>query len=401
MAILLRDEERANLHNGVYVYRCVNQSLLEPYLTPFWEYAAARVPRWVSTNLKHNFFAFSRYSFPLFSLFFFKLSLLQVHPNILTLFGSLAIVPSFILYAYYSWGMTETVPVWVCATALVGIFLFQTLDNLDGKQARKLGLSSPIGDWFDHSLDILSLYLLLSQVATSSYHGHTDHPILNVFAQLAPAVMHYFCFWDRVWTRELFLGPMSMTEGQVVISVLLIAGPVLGQEGWTSKVVGNMDVGDMMCWIAAGVFTVVSPLGIIHRVITHPERKTSLFTIFLHSLDIVVAYGGAMTWAALSSVTSSNTRLMMYMCGLCVTNVTSFTLLTSLMRGPHRGFYVCTLPWVGVVNHIWGAIPEMAMVVGVFIVAASIQMFILSATLHDLRQHLSLRLFHVPREKWQ
>ena len=40
--------------------------------------------------------------------------------------------------------------------AAIGLFLGQTLDAIDGKQARRIGASSPIGQLFDHGCDALS-----------------------------------------------------------------------------------------------------------------------------------------------------------------------------------------------------------------------------------------------------
>ena len=38
----------------------------------------------------------------------------------------------------------------------MGIFIYQTLDAIDGKQARRTGSSSPLGELFDHGCDSLS-----------------------------------------------------------------------------------------------------------------------------------------------------------------------------------------------------------------------------------------------------
>jgi CDP-alcohol phosphatidyltransferase len=174
--ILLSPQELDNLTNGTYRYKCVNDSLIEPLLIPFWNGLLGSVPRWV-------------------------------HPNVLTLFGSLSIMPSFFLFAFFSWDYEENSPGWVIALGIIGVLLFQTLDNLDGRQARRLNLSSPIGDWFDHSLDILSMYLLLSQVGTVAFVGHSAYPYASVIGQMSPAVTHYFTFWDRK-VSHLLVTPM-------------------------------------------------------------------------------------------------------------------------------------------------------------------------------------------------
>jgi phosphatidylglycerophosphate synthase len=40
-------------------------------------------------------------------------------------------------------------------TAL-GLFVYQSLDAIDGKQARRTGTSSPLGELFDHGCDSVS-----------------------------------------------------------------------------------------------------------------------------------------------------------------------------------------------------------------------------------------------------
>ena len=41
----------------------------------------------------------------------------------------------------------------------VGIFIYQTMDNMDGKQARKTGSSSPLGMVVDHGFDAVNTVL--------------------------------------------------------------------------------------------------------------------------------------------------------------------------------------------------------------------------------------------------
>jgi choline/ethanolamine phosphotransferase len=43
----------------------------------------------------------------------------------------------------------------------LGIFIYQTLDAIDGKQARRTGSSSPLGELFDHGCDSLSTGIMI------------------------------------------------------------------------------------------------------------------------------------------------------------------------------------------------------------------------------------------------
>ena len=48
------------------------------------------------------------------------------------------------------------IPRWLFVLNAICIFLYQTLDNLDGKQARNMKQSSPLGEMFDHGVDALA-----------------------------------------------------------------------------------------------------------------------------------------------------------------------------------------------------------------------------------------------------
>ena len=48
------------------------------------------------------------------------------------------------------------IPAWVLILAAIGLFVYQTLDACDGKQARRTGNSSSLGELFDHGCDAVS-----------------------------------------------------------------------------------------------------------------------------------------------------------------------------------------------------------------------------------------------------
>eukprot|EP01094_Clydonella_sp_ATCC50884_P020271 TRINITY_DN4181_c0_g1_i1.p1 TRINITY_DN4181_c0_g1~~TRINITY_DN4181_c0_g1_i1.p1 ORF type:complete len:180 (-),score=28.45 TRINITY_DN4181_c0_g1_i1:83-622(-) len=81
---------------------------------------------------------------------------LWMAPNLITLIGLLITFASYSLTAFYMPQLEGEAPVWVYAWCAAGLFVYQTLDNLDGKQARRTGTSSPLGLLFDHGCDALN-----------------------------------------------------------------------------------------------------------------------------------------------------------------------------------------------------------------------------------------------------
>lgn len=131
-----------------YRYSAVDKSLISRYiLRHYWTFAAEYLPPWLA-------------------------------PNAVTLIGFSAVVVNFITVAAVSPGLEGSEHGWVWALCAVGLFFYQassppllpfltrnaylqtqTMDVLDGKQARKTGTSSPMGELFDHGCDALNSML--------------------------------------------------------------------------------------------------------------------------------------------------------------------------------------------------------------------------------------------------
>jgi phosphatidylglycerophosphate synthase len=87
-------------------------------------------------------------------------------PNLITLLGFLCIVGNTATVLYYSGpDLSAPAPSWVyyryvaqnnklysadVYSCALGLWIYQSMDAIDGKQARRTGTSSPLGQLFDH-----------------------------------------------------------------------------------------------------------------------------------------------------------------------------------------------------------------------------------------------------------
>jgi phosphatidylglycerophosphate synthase len=172
----------------------IDQSILSRLLNPWWNWAAARLPDWVA-------------------------------PNLLTVLGSLAVFIPTVLVLVLVTPLQGAVPPWLLGLQILGIFLFQTLDALDGKQARRTGSSSPLGNWLDHTLDVLSVEIMLVGVAATCQIGTG----WVFWLMLAGAMLNgIFLHWETGLTGTLYLGNgTSITEAQCLAMVVHVAGMLL------------------------------------------------------------------------------------------------------------------------------------------------------------------------------
>ncbi len=71
-------------------------------------------------------------------------------PNLITLLGIFGLIIAYVLTALYIPGFDGIAPAWVYWFNGLAVLTYLHLDCIDGKQARRTGTSSPLGQLFDH-----------------------------------------------------------------------------------------------------------------------------------------------------------------------------------------------------------------------------------------------------------
>eukprot|EP01128_Nolandella_sp_AFSM9_P012287 TRINITY_DN9127_c0_g1_i1.p1 TRINITY_DN9127_c0_g1~~TRINITY_DN9127_c0_g1_i1.p1 ORF type:complete len:415 (-),score=87.71 TRINITY_DN9127_c0_g1_i1:195-1394(-) len=182
-----------------YKYSCTDKSLLCHYvLQPFWRKAIDFFPSVLA-------------------------------PNLITLIGFFGILLSYTLTAYYAPTLTEELPSWVYLLNAVLLFFYQTWDALDGKQARRTGTSSPLGELFDHGCDAITA-VLVALITISAYRlGDSWIGFFTVFVAM---VTFFMSQWEVYFTGSLYLGEINVTEAQVGMMLIQLSCFFFGPSFW-------------------------------------------------------------------------------------------------------------------------------------------------------------------------
>ncbi|EDQ88883.1 uncharacterized protein MONBRDRAFT_32708 [Monosiga brevicollis MX1] len=127
------------------------------------------------------------------------------------------------------------VPSWAYVLTALGLFFYQTMDNLDGKQARRTGNASPLGELFDHGCDAVSTVVVVVGVTVmlqthDSYAGF----ILVVVA----AAIYYATHWECYVKGRLKFHEVDVTETHYVIIGAMLLTAYFGEEFWDWTVGG-------------------------------------------------------------------------------------------------------------------------------------------------------------------
>ncbi|KAK4047338.1 hypothetical protein OIV83_005516 [Microbotryomycetes sp. JL201] len=148
-----------------------------------------------------------------------------------TLIGFAAIVINFCQVAIFAPEL-ENATRFMCLSFAVGLFFYQTMDALDGKQARATNTSSPLGECVDHGFDTLNCAISASVQACALGLGHSWKALLCI---LLPCLTMYLSTWEEYHTSTLYLGIINgPTEGILIAVLLYLVGAVnpLGPQLW-------------------------------------------------------------------------------------------------------------------------------------------------------------------------
>lgn len=161
-----------------------------------------------------------------------------------------SLVPA-LLFVVYDASLNNSYPFILHLIAAVGIFFYQTLDALDGKQARRLKAFSPLGQLFDHGCDSFSaasfvLFLLVCLKLPSAN--------MNLLMYLAAIVMVYMSNLCEKYTHVLTTsyGQLGVTEIQFLqMAALLLTG--FGWMDWMYlPLVAGLGINHLIAWTIVG-----------------------------------------------------------------------------------------------------------------------------------------------------
>ena len=169
-----------------------------------------------------------------------------VAPNVITALGLFFSVASCLITLAFDPTLEGKAPRWVYFSTAASILLYQTLDNMDGKQARKTGTSSPLGMYFDHVCDAINA--VVTSISMGSVLAVGWSPKLFFFL-LTGFVPFYVQTWEEYYTGSLVLpvfnGP---NEGLLLISIFAVLSGTFGGN-WFQQVRFTKSVLYIKCFL--------------------------------------------------------------------------------------------------------------------------------------------------------
>jgi ethanolaminephosphotransferase len=132
-------------------------------------------------------------------------------PNVITFLGLIMSFISFGATMIYNPSLEPGAPRWLHFLTGLCILLYQTLDNMDGKQARKTGSSSALGMFFDHACDAINAGITVISMGSVLGTGWSGRLFTCYASTFFP---FFFQTWEEYYTGSMLLPPFNgPTEG--------------------------------------------------------------------------------------------------------------------------------------------------------------------------------------------
>ncbi|KAI7906091.1 CDP-alcohol phosphatidyltransferase-domain-containing protein [Cokeromyces recurvatus] len=197
-AEFLTREQLSALH--LYKYRAIDKSFVSRYvLSHYWNWCVQFFP-------------------------------INMAPNLITLTGLLFMVLNVILAILFvpDMGNEDVSEIrWIYFSFAIGLWLYSTFDNVDGKQARRTGTSSPLGELFDHGCDAINCSFAAILQATAVGLGHSKASVLLYSIAM---LGFYLSTVEEYHTGTLYLGYINgPTEGVLLSCFIFILSGVYGK----------------------------------------------------------------------------------------------------------------------------------------------------------------------------
>jgi len=139
----------------------------------------------------------------------------------------------FCSVTYFAPNFVGEAPRWAYLFNAFAVTAYMHLDCVDGKQARRTGSSTPLGQLFDHGCDALTTYFVVYSTLAAAQVGMSALTLAGVVAAFVVWVMGH---WEEYHTGTMFYGTgwYGLTESLYTIALIQLLTGLFGASLWTA-----------------------------------------------------------------------------------------------------------------------------------------------------------------------
>nr|XP_043612919.1 choline/ethanolaminephosphotransferase 1-like [Erigeron canadensis] len=345
---------------------------------------------------------------------------LWMAPNLITLTGFMFLLTSALLGYVYSPLLDSPPPRWVHLAHGLLLFLYQTFDAVDGKQARRTNSTSPLGELFDHGCDALACALEALAFGSTAMCGRN-----TFWFWVISAITFYTATWEHYFTNTLVLPVVNgPTEGLIVTYMAHLFTAIVGAEWWAQDLgksipllssvpyVNGFPTSEAALYfmIAFGVIpTVAFNVQTVYKVVQ--SRNESMLKALAMNFPFATLLVGVLLWDYLSpnNLIGNNPHIIIMGIGLVFGFLVGRMILARLCDEP-KGlktsmfmslFYLplavanSLTPWINDGIHLVG---EKWVLLGFFVYAVALYMHFATSIIQEITTALGISCFRITRK---
>lgn len=289
---------------------------------------------------------------------FVQLLPLWLAPNLVTLLGFCCILVNVALLVVYVPDLVGPAPSWIYYSFAAGVWMYSTMDNVDGKQARRTGTSSPLGELFDHGIDSLNC-TLASLLETAAMGLGTSKT--GAFTAMVPCLPMFFSTWETYHTHTLYLGYFNgPTEGLIIACSVMVASGYFGPQIWQApaqdvfgklEILEGLKIRDLWVPVILSAFLLAHLPGcVVHVIKARRKADLPVLPVFLEWTPMLVFTGSCVAWLGSPASHLLRDNHLVLFCltmSLAFGRLTTKIILNHLTRQPFPYWTVMLLPLVG------------------------------------------------------
>jgi len=322
---------RSGLQNiAAHKYKPGDYTHLDTFLNPMWNWLTELLPMWLA-------------------------------PNMVTTMGGLHCGLSYATQWYYSPELNSPVPDWVMILSGYCTIAYYTLDCMDGKQARRTGTSSPLGQLFDHGFDCICI---LSHCASAAGWSRLGGSLWYFVMQCSLQFAFFTAQWEEYYTGILphatgkFVGVTEVNYGYGLTSFLMACidrdafwGNTLASHLPQSlasslpPIIANTETRHIgvSCWLLMNTVLVLLS---IRRVLSHSNVATNKLAIPALCKFLTPGLLAISPWILPAHFVQNHTRYISVAIGLMMSLMTKKIIVFSMAKMNYASIQLDILPFM-------------------------------------------------------
>ncbi|EGR30174.1 hypothetical protein IMG5_139110 [Ichthyophthirius multifiliis] len=245
-----------------------------------------------------------------------KIQIYNIKIQKITLIGFICVMIPHLLILWIAPGdESKDIPKWLIIFTGIMHLVYMNFDNMDGKQARKTGNSSPLGLLIDHGCD--ALIVTIQGMSLSACVGF-GNSYLMYSLNLCGSVPFFITTLDEYYTDIMYLPLINgAAEGCFSIGVVYLFTAYMGNEYWLKDSIWGLKNNSITVigFYAASVFATLNILYRIYQVkgfetLKKLIKNTSQFFFIHFTITYIFAFSP-------SNVSLQQTRILTYISALC------------------------------------------------------------------------------------